>query len=1053
MLGIRQLCAILFLAPLATAQTTALSNGKLSLEFNDASGRPARLVYAGRVLGEWPQQAAPASFSVGPADKIQSIDDLKLPRVLVKIGKPGPDRLEVRVRYGDYELVEKYRVHSDSARIDRSAALTNRGTEVTKLRNFTFSTPIKATSGGFYRMPGRWPPQPHSLGHLVTGTSTSYAGRDLQTQHSGNPPTRTGGSIAPMAVQIAPKLSAIWLTASDEAPGGSIVEDNGGITVRQEIRAMGYLRPGQPQEIGFVSMIVVEQDYWGALAFIRQWHESVGIRVPADQPDWIRDAVFYSFHPGGTIGSNWLDLGGFRAASERLVPSLARLGVTAVWMLPVEFRSPYWPLDYYRFMEGLGTGEEFRDLVANLHKAHLYVLQDLVPHGGAPIAVHNQQNPKFMLRREDGSTLTYWLNDFARKDWQDFIAKVTAHYMREYDVDGYRVDACYGSKEPNWDPDIPYARASMAGLWGGLRMLDRIRGTIKELKPKEGALLAELQSTRHWPFSDVEFDFDFGRVTCQQWRQEEPADYAAHLQEYLEEQHLVEPRGALWLRHTESHDTLRSQGWWGVEGMRTMYALSAWIDGTPMIFQEMERGNANELRRINEIRRARPELSRGESYYRAVKCDTPGVFTCLRKLGTRETVVAINFNREPVRARLAWSGGKAEVALGPLGYTVVPEPPPSPEAARPAPAAAKGADSSQVTSGLAFEDATEWFVDTAEGRLHDTFVPLRGEIVPNTQARIYWRPQGTADIWLQATHPLHPAAQRIGVRRRGGPWTIISIEGNVPKELRLAEKHEGRTGLFVLGLGKNYKTQFATAAPVALDVARAADLGVGNLKLRVVGPDYIISNAHYTVILRRQGGAIRELRGNRAGSLATGQDLIGDGDLMSRREAAQAIRASNDVESGISITREKDGVRMVFEGQLRGATRFALRTPPVWYRNEYFFTAAPRFGHKWSLRSEQDFKGDAALVSAMTLPTADRIELLKGGARHQGPGLPDRAVIYSGGKATWSLDEIRGPAIAGASVDGRKLTISLLRGSRATMEGSRPYEFEAVWSTPAVGGK
>jgi TRAP-type C4-dicarboxylate transport system substrate-binding protein len=71
-----------------------------------------------------------------------------------------------------------------------------------------------------------------------------------------------------------------------------------------------------------------------------------------------------------------------------------------------------------------------------------------------------------MLRREDGSTLTYWLNDFARPDWQDYVARVAAHYVREYDVDDYRIDACYGSKEYNWDPAIPYARASHAGLKG-----------------------------------------------------------------------------------------------------------------------------------------------------------------------------------------------------------------------------------------------------------------------------------------------------------------------------------------------------------------------------------------------------------------------------------------------------------------------------------------------------------------------------------------------------------------------------------------------------------
>ena len=36
-------------------------------------------------------------------------------------------------------------------------------------------------------------------------------------------------------------------------------------------------------------------------------------------------------------------------------------------------------------------------------------------------------------------------------------------------------------------------------------------------------------------------------------------EFAAHLQEYLAEQELVEPQGAIWLRPIESHDSLRSQ--------------------------------------------------------------------------------------------------------------------------------------------------------------------------------------------------------------------------------------------------------------------------------------------------------------------------------------------------------------------------------------------------------------------------------------------------------------------------------------------------------------
>lgn len=152
--------------------------------------------------------------------------------------------------------------------------------------------------------------------------------------------------------------------------------------------------------MGFASMIAVGGDCRAGLAAVHGWMDAVGLRLPENRSPWVDEAILYSFHPGGTIGSRWTDLGGFRSAAERLLPSLPRLGVNALWVLPVEYRGPYWPLDYYRFMEGLGTGEQYRRLVDRSHRMGLHVIQDIVPHGGAPEAVHNKKHPAFMLRRD-----------------------------------------------------------------------------------------------------------------------------------------------------------------------------------------------------------------------------------------------------------------------------------------------------------------------------------------------------------------------------------------------------------------------------------------------------------------------------------------------------------------------------------------------------------------------------------------------------------------------------------------------------------------------------
>jgi glycosidase len=1031
------------------AATSEVKSGALTLTFDKSSGKLLRISFKNDVIAETGSSAAPISFATGAPGHVRWLEDMGLTRQLVAFRQLSPASVEVTARFGDFELVERYKLHQNSARLDRSATLTYRGTDTTvKLRGLVIRTAgVRAAGDGFYRFPQVWPPASHPFSQMAPGTR----------------PRRGKDTIAPLAAQLGPKRTVLWLTSSDDNPSVSVTEGDKQFDVNQEIQAQGYLRPGVPQEMGFASMLVVEQDYWKALPATQDWLDSTGTKVPRDSAPWTAGAIFYSFHPGGTIGSGWRDLGGFKAAKDRLLPSLDRLGVSSLWILPVEYRSPYWPLDYYRFMDGLGTEQEYRDLISRIHAMGLPVIQDLVPHGGAPIAVHNQQHPEFMLHREDGSTLTYWLNDFARPDWQDYIAKVVAYYMQKYGVDGYRIDAIGGSKEANWDPNVPYARASLSKLWGGLKMLDRIRSTVKEIKPREGAVLAEVQSVRHWQFSDMMFDFSFGRQLCPAWRHEPPAEFVVHLQDSLAEQNLSNPRGANWLRHIESHDLLRSQLWWGVEGMRAMYALSAWIDGVPMIYQGMENGHAFELRRINDIRRSRPELRGPGVDFRAVHCDQPGVFTCLRSAAGRQSVVAINFNYDPVVARLTWPGGAATVKLKPLGYTLVPEPKASEEPASARTAAPSADQFQRIPDGLVFDDASEWFVDTAEGRLHDRFVPLQdpSSKVQGSHENIYWRPQNTATIWQNDMAPLHPAYGSIGVKHGERGWTLIRFEGPAPRNLRLMESHDGKTGLCLVGLeGSRPGISQVAALPAAPDVAKAVSLG--GVTFRVVGPDYIVGNRHFTVVLRRQGGVIREFRDApkagyvdaigvrrqggvirefRAGaaSLVQDQDLYGDQAFM--RHLDETIRAANDVECGQTYLPAGQGLHVIFEGQLRAVDRFGIKRPPVWYRTEYVFTDAARFTQKWAFRTEKSFANQpASLAWCVTLPTVEGV-----GVGKEQRSVPDKITLSRQGTRQLTLEQIQLAAGSSCALDGNRLVLSLLDSPKASLEEGKWYESQADW--------
>ena len=85
--------------------------------------------------------------------------------------------------------------------------------------------------------------------------------------------------------------------------------------------------------------------------------------------------------------------------------------------------------------------------------------------------------------------------------------------------------------------------------------------------------------------------------------------------------------------------------------------------------------------------------------------------------------------------------------------------------------------------------------------------------------------------------------------------------------------------------------------PPAPDVT--AGVSRGGVTLRCVGPEYLVSNAHFTVHLSRQGGMIRQWRAG-TNLLAEGQDLYGDQDYFSTKRDAR-MEASSDVESGVRV--------------------------------------------------------------------------------------------------------------------------------------------------------
>ncbi len=210
---------------------------------------------------------------------------------------------------------------------------------------------------------------------------------------------------------------------------------------------------------------------------------------------WIEDAVVYGVIPR-KFGPD-----GFRSIQERL-PVLQEMGINALWLAPINVSPPgdygYGVIDYFALRESHGTKEEFRAFIRGAHEHGIRVLMDFVPNHSSA------QHPYFLDAEAKGKESHYW--DYYDRDengrpthyfnWEhlpnlnynnpeveNWMIEAFSYWVREFDVDGFRVDAAWGIRQRK--PDF----------W------PRWRAALKRIKP-DLLLLAEASARDDYYFSE-----------------------------------------------------------------------------------------------------------------------------------------------------------------------------------------------------------------------------------------------------------------------------------------------------------------------------------------------------------------------------------------------------------------------------------------------------------------------------------------------------------------------------------------------------------------------
>lgn len=393
------------------------------------------------------------------------------------------------------------------------------------------------------------------------------------------------------------------------------------------------------------------------------------VDLRTENPQWVDAAILYGAAPYFFTPQN------FRGVADRL-DEIATLGATAVWLSPVNEAAPndfgYAVVDHFKLREQFGTESEFRALVNTAHRLGLRVLVDFVPNHLSEYsprlqdALHNgPRSPYYMWfdRKANGEITQYfdWAHlknlEYDNPQVRAYITAAFAHFVRDLDVDGFRVDASWAvaQRAPEFWPQL--------------------RDELKRIDP-DIFLLAEASARERYHFFsgfDAAYDWtlNLGEWAWKDAFREEGVD-VGKLRSALTNEGRGYPADALILRFLNNNDTgERFISRFGEPLAKLAATLEFTVPGIPLVYNGDEVGAqfqpyaegppiewndrsdlAAHYRRLIEARRAAPALRSREMQLLRTNQDR-SVLAFLRPAGSpaEEVLVLLNFSDREVRVR------------------------------------------------------------------------------------------------------------------------------------------------------------------------------------------------------------------------------------------------------------------------------------------------------------------------------------------------------------------------------------------------------------------
>jgi hypothetical protein len=601
-------------------------------------------------------------IAIGPARDL----DVVRPRSSVLDGHeldPAARTLRLTAHDDRFDRVMTITLDREAPRITRHLTVRNRTD-----REQVFSTaafllpPLAMGADTAVIFPGTLPVGDVPVGSLAEGESLSPRSRD---------------PLAVLWSESSRRGLGVWFDAEEEFAPVSAERAGAGASLGHRQEVVVRLQPGASVRLGTQHAWLARGTRDDALRGVQAVYRDIKLKAPDDGLENLRSMVVYCGHPGGPPELNYRSYGGF-IKLEGYVPTLKRMNVDVLWSLPIwehgdgKTYNLYSPFDHFKVSPLYGTPEQLKSLSNTCRDAGIRLLFDLVPHGPPAFTEVAKAHPEWVARKPDGSNQEMWNQlafDNAHPGWQAYMKDAAAWGSREFGAVGARVD-CGAGGPLNWNPEVTN-RPSLSSLAAGLGMNRAIREGYRSVVPRVLVLPEEYTGANIFTrVSDLTYDAQlYFLMMGLQDRAASPEDWADQLTRFLHDQSQTAPPGALRMRWVSNHDTVswtfqkkRPLTVYGVDRMRALLALCAWVEGVPMLYQGDEDpsiyggegpSSVAFLSQVYGLRKSVPALRDGTADYASARA-SGGVFACVRRVGADDAaVVLVSFNPGAIESQVS----------------------------------------------------------------------------------------------------------------------------------------------------------------------------------------------------------------------------------------------------------------------------------------------------------------------------------------------------------------------------------------------------------------